>query len=464
MSTGTSRVLSSMRNLALLNCRIVEGQPGVQPVDGGVILIRNVVSEGEKPGRIAAIGHAGDIQIPGDYRQLDLGGRYVLPGFINAHCHLFGSGKPSRLVRLMSEHEVLVRRMIRLLKTPAGKPIVWRMMVANARNALYAGVTTVRAMGDMAYLDVRLRKRIDQGKAIGPRVLASGYAVVPTGGHGGYVGVTADSPTEIRKMVRTNIREEVDWIKIISTGGVMDARRLGEAGQPQMTVQEIETACVIAHRAGLMVATHCESTKGMEEALLGGVDTIEHGAEIPDELVPLFKHNPKALRGYTALVPTLSAAMGIATLPVEVTKISRMSFVNALIVEQRMIRGLQRAYQEGIPIAVGTDASVPYVAHYDFWKELLYYVHYTGMSAQEAIHFATLGTAQVLGIDDETGSLEVGKSADLQVVDGNPLADLRHLAQVSAVVVRGHLVEHPRVKRIKALDRTPVAALPELPD
>lgn len=452
------------RNLALVNCHIIDGNRDSQIIGDGVILIRNVVAEDEVPGRIAAVGRAGEVAVPPGYETIDLAGQYVLPGFINAHCHLTGSGKPMALFRLASENEDLAGRIVGWLTTPLGKPLVLGMMAANARNALHAGVTTLRSMGDLAYLDVKLRKKIDRGEIVGPRLLVAGQAILPTGGHGGYVGVTADSPAEIKRLVRANVRQEVDWIKIISTGGVMDARQVGEAGQPQMTVEEIETACTLAHRAGVMVATHCESTKGIEEALAGGVDTIEHGAAITDDLMPLFERNPKAWRGYTALVPTVSAVMGLATLPLKTTQISQMSYENAHIVGQEMIWGLQRAYAEGIPIAMGTDASVPYVPHYEFWKELKYYIHYTGMAPQQAIFIATKGTAQVLGIDVETGSIEKGKSADLQVVAANPLERIEHLADVTKVVVRGILLDEPRVKRIKTLDETPVTEMFEVAD
>jgi imidazolonepropionase-like amidohydrolase len=459
MVVGTGRRAG---NLALLNCRVVDGRRDSSVVEDGVILVKNEVGDGEVAGRIEAVGPAGAVPVPEGYKRVDLGGRYVLPGFINAHCHLMSSGKPMRLASLASENEEMLARVLGLLRSGPGKRLLLRMMKANARNALHSGVTTLRSMAELGYLDVKLRKQIERGEVVGPRLLVSGEGVVPTGGHGGFVADTADSPTEVKRAVRACLRQEVDWIKIMSTGGVMDARQVGEAGQPQMTVEEIQAACVTAHRAGVMVATHCESTQGIEEALQGGVDTIEHGAEIPSDLVPLFKENPKALRGYTALVPTIAAAMGIATLPLEATKISRMSFENAQIVAREMILGLRRAYREGIAIAVGTDASAPYSAHYEFWKELKYYQHYTGMPPAEAIHLATLGTARVLGIDGETGSIEPGKSADLQVVDGNPLEDIERLAAVTGVVIRGLFIDKPRVKRVKALDRTPITSLLEV--
>jgi len=231
----------------------------------------------------------------------------------------------------------------------------------------------------------------------------------------------------------------------------MDSIKVGEAGRPQMTIEEIETACFEAHRGGILVATHCESTHGIKEALLGGVDSIEHGAEIPDELVPLFKKNPKSLRGFTTLTSTVSAGMGMAVLSKEETKITDVKKENAVLIEKGMINGLQKAYKEGIKLTVGTDASVPYSTHYNVWKELKYFMKYTGMSAQEAIHYATKGNADNIGIGDVTGSIEVGKFADIQVVQSNPLKNIDSLGNVSMVFIKGHQIKNPKVKKVKNL-------------
>ncbi|MCP4763351.1 MAG: amidohydrolase family protein [archaeon] len=308
-----------------------------------------------------------------------------------------------------------------------------------------------------------MRKSINKGKLLGPRILAAGLGISPTGGHGGFSGIVADSSVEIRKIVRKNLRNDIDCLKIMSTGGVMDAKRLGEAGAPQMTIEEIETACFEAHRGGILVATHCESTKGIEEALAGGCDTIEHGADIPDELVPLFLDNPKTLRGYTAYSTTLMAGMGISTLPPKVTNVSQMSHENGKLVEVGMIKGLQKAYKEGIRICMGTDASVPYSPHYEMWKELKLYLHYVPeMTNQEVIYFATKSSAEIIGVDDVTGSIEVGKSADLQVVAENPLENIETLSDVKQVMIRGHLIENPSFKKLKALEEVPVDKLIEV--
>jgi len=116
-----------------------------------------------------------------------------------------------------------------------------------------------------------------------------------------------------------------------------------------------------------------------------------------------------------------------------------------------MIKGLQRAYNEGIKFGVGTDASVPYVPHYEVWKELKYLIKYTGMSTQEAIYFATQNNAEIIGVGNITGSIEIGKSADIQVVPGNPLENIDYLGQVSKVLIKGYLIKNPKVKKIKKL-------------
>jgi imidazolonepropionase-like amidohydrolase len=343
-------------------------------------------------------------------------------------------------------------RLVKLLDNPLGKCLLKRMMKKNTQNALNAGVTTLKTMSDPLYLDLKVRDEIQEGKYLGPRLICAGKAVCITGGHGGAMAFKVDSVPEIRKAIRRNLREKVDAIKLISTGGVMDAERVGEAGRPQMTKEEISTACFEAHRGNLLVATHCESTKGIEEALESGVDSIEHGAEIKDELVRLFKNNPHSLRGYTYLVPTISAGMGLATLPAEVTKITEIKKKNAILIEEGMIKALQKAYREGIPIGVGTDASVPYSLHYNVWKELEYFLKYTDMDNQEAIYYGTKHNAELLGIDDITGSIEIGKYADLQVVNENPLENIQALSEVVHVFIKGHFIKNPSIDEIKGLE------------
>ncbi len=435
-------------NLAIVNCNIIDGNKDSKIISKGVILIKNLTEKEEIPGKIVGIGTENEIQIPNDYKEIDLKGAYVLPGLINSHCHLIGSGKPTKLMKLSDKS---MKRIFKFLATPFGKIILFKLMKKNVLNALNSGVTTMRSMSDPLYVDLKLRDKINKGKIIGPRLLCAGKGICITRGHGWVNAFVADSIPEIRKAVRQNLRMKVDHIKILSTGGVMDARKVGEAGRPQMTTEEIETACFEAHRGGLLVATHCESTEGIREVLKGGVDSIEHAAEITDDLVPLIRNNSKTLRGYTVIAPTISAGMGMAVLPKEETKITKESFENAKLIEKGMILALQKAYKENLRISCGTDASVPYSLQYEFWKELKYYLKYTEMTPQEAIYYATKGNAENIGIDEFTGSIENGKFADLIVVPGNPLEEIDYLGQVIKVIIQGHLIKNPKVKKIKKL-------------
>ncbi len=256
-----------------------------------------------------------------------------------------------------------------------------------------------------------------------------------------------------KKAVRECLRHESDVIKILSTGGVTDAKRMGEAGRPQMTTEEIAAICDEAHRAGVKVMTHCESTMGIKEALLGGVDSIEHGAPITDDLIELFKNNPKSLNGHTTLVSTISAALDICELGPDLAKVTDVIIQNGKMILDGMIEGLRTAVKNDIPMAMGTDASVPFVPHYEFWRELVYYQHFAGISNKRAINIATEQNAKLLGVDDVTGTLEVGKSADFVVYDGNPLEDLMVLENPVHVVYRGNLIKNPSYKKIKEIEK-----------
>ncbi|MDF1513245.1 MAG: amidohydrolase family protein [Anaerolineae bacterium] len=400
-------------------------------------------------GTITRIAPSADAELPGGCRVVDLSGKYVIPGFINAHVHLFGDGKP---MAIMSASDAKLAVMKKLLSIGPGRAYLKARMKRNAQTALNSGVTTLRTAGDFGYLDVILRDAFAEGTYPGPRLVAAGRSICVTGGHGALMAHVIDNPWDGRKAVRDCLHHGSDVIKILSTGGVMDAKRLGEAGRAQMTVEEIAAICDEAHRGGYKVMTHCESTLGIREALQGGVDSIEHSAPIPDDLIPLFKDNPRAMNGYTTLVATISALMDLCELGREVLKISEIAQQNGEIIRDGMIAGLKTAIEHGIAVAMGTDASVPFVPQYEFWRELVYYQHFAGVSNQHAINIATQQNAKLLGIDDITGTMEAGKSADFVVLDRNPLEDLAALEHVVHVVYRGNVIQEPSYKKVKALE------------
>lgn len=422
---------------ALYNCAILDVEKDTPPATGYCLLFDS------DTGLIEKIAPAASFTIPSGYEGIDLSGRMVMPGLINAHAHLISSGKPSLG---MNKRTLLL---LRFLKTGMGKKVALSFMKKNIANAVNAGVTTLRSMGDPCYYDRAARDLVEGGSAEGPRLLVSGKLICATGGHGDMLTpLIIDSPWEGRRAVRRNYGMQVDHIKLISTGGVTDSRMVGQAGQVEMTVEEIAAICDEAHRRSLLVGCHAESTRGVREALLGGVDTIEHGAAFDDEILGLFLKNPNSLRGYSAYIPTLSAPCAILNNPMP-SYWDEVKQKNAELVFEGQKRGVRQAVEAGVTIGCGTDAGVPFVTHYDVWKELTLLMEYGGMSAREAIRAATIQNAEILGIEGSTGSLKEGKRADLMVLKGDPLDSIETLAEPLMVVAGGKLIRNPRVRPIK---------------
>ena len=429
-----------MSKYAFINCNLLDGlNPDVQ--SNMTILVDN--------GKIESVSKSSDAGDLSGYKILDLKERYVMPGLINAHIHLPLSGKGTKASSAGKTQE----RLLKILDTRLGHAVLMSMMKKNISAQLNSGVTTCRSMGDLFFQDVKLRDRVNRGEIPGPRLLVAGPIVTPTGGHGEAMGVTADSPWAVRKVVRGIIREQVDVIKIANTGGVTDARKIGEAGRPTMTYDEVAAACEEAHKAGLMVASHAESTEGVRTALRAGVDTIEHGATLDDEMIELFLNNPRSLRGYSSLIPTLYPAITIGNLDPSITYMNDINIKNSIIVYEEMIAGMKRAMEAGIRVGLGTDASTPYVTHYNTWRELEFSVKYAGLTPSQAITNATRINAEILGIDDITGTIEKGKASELIVVDDNPLENISTLSRVKMVMAGSRLIEKPRFKSITEVDR-----------
>lgn len=428
---------------ALKNCHLIHG-------DLNRDLEKNMTVLVNEQGLIQGIGKSSELAIPSHYEVIDLSGKYVMPGLINAHVHLFADGKP---FSLSVSEGMLQFAYDRILNTKFGKTVLKKRMKRNALNALHAGVTTMRSVGEFFYTDVKLRDEINNGDFVGPNLLVSGFFLSVTGGHGApFLALVGDSPWEARRNVRINVKNGVDLIKICVTGGVTDAKMVGEAGRLQMTVEEVAAICDEAHKIGLRVAAHVESTEGVRVALKGGVDTIEHGSEMDDEIISLFKNNPNALNGYTALIPTFLAAYPSALLDTSVTKVNATVKENARLVYTSMLKGAQQAIDNDITIGLGTDAAMSYVTHYDMWREMDYYIKQTNLSNKQLIDMVTRTNAKILGIEDITGTLDIGKQADLIVLDQSPLENIEALSDVRMVMVKGNLIQSPSVTRIQQVD------------
>ena len=417
---------------AYINGIILDGTANMQPRSGEIVLV-----DGENIEAIVPDGS--DLS---GYEIVDLKGQYLMPGLINLHVHLPGSGKPTK-------KQSDTKKLVKVLTSNAlFRRVVQYMTESYARIELMSGVTTLRSMGGVMYFDSLARDRILRGEIVGPRILASNMAVSVPGGHmAGSLAYEATSAEEARDYVLKIAEDKPDLIKLMITGGVLDAKVKGEPGELKMPPEYVKAACDAAHELGLKVAAHVESPEGVRVALENGVDTIEHGAEPDDEIVALFK-----ARG-AAHVATLSPALPYALFDREISGVSEMEQYNGDVVFRGIIDCANKCLAEGIPVGLGTDTGCPYITHYDMWREVNYFRKFCGVTPAFALHTATLINARIAGIDDITGSIEPGKCADMIVTKRNPLEDLGALRTVRMVVTRGQLIRDPKVKKMAEAER-----------
>lgn len=379
--------------------------------------------------------------IPEGAEAVDLGGQYLLPGLINLHVHIPSSGKPSK-------KKTDYKKLGSLLKYKIVRLVIAKMCEGYAKQQLLSGTTTIRAVGGVLDFDTKLRDKINSGEAVGPRILAANQAIGVPGGHmDGSVAVAVNSADEAVEMVRKLNKEKVDLIKIMITGGVLDAEVPGEPGDLKMPAEYVKAICDEAHKFGYQVAAHVEGNEGMVVALENGVDTVEHGGKVSDEVIELFKKTG------AKLICTLSPTIPFAKLSQEVTGFSDMDVLNGTALYKYMDELYNICLDKQIPLGLGTDTGCPYVTQYDMWRELEYFCKVCDVTPKLAIHSATLLNAQIAGIADEVGSIEVGKSADFMVVKDNPLDNVRALRNPSHVFFRGSEVDISKLKKIPIVEQ-----------
>ena len=418
-------------NIAYTNGIILDGTEHMTPQSGKAIL-----TEG---GMITDI--VPDTAIPSDYEKIDLGGKYILPGLINLHVHLAGSGKPKK-----KQSDPV--KLVRLITSNALMRHIGKKMVAGyAKTQLLSGVTTIRTVGGIADFDTFVRDKINDGKLLGPRILASNMAVSVHGGHmAGSLAYEAVTPEEAAAYVDKIAGDKPDIIKLMITGGVLDAEKVGEPGVLRMAPELVKAACDRAHTLGFKVAAHVESPNGVQVALENGVDSIEHGAKPTDEIINLFKeHN-------AFQVSTLSPALPFALFDRGISHATYEQQENGKIVFDGIISLAKACLANGIPVGLGTDTACPYVTQYDMWRELCYYVKYCGVSETFALYSATLLNATLAGIGDETGSIEKGKKAEMIVTKENPLQNLQTLRDPAMVIMHENIIRSPKVKKIPEVE------------
>jgi len=414
------------------NGKILNGTKDMQVQEGQVILVEN-----ERITELLPAEEAGKRNLKASgYEEIDLQGRYILPGLINMHVHLAGNGKPQKKQR---DNEALVKK---IMSNGLTKAIAYNMVCGFAKDELYSGVTPIRTVGGLGDFDTRLRDDIAAGKKPGPRILAANEGISVPGGHmAGSVAIAADSVEEALQHLETSKAQKVDLVKLMITGGVLDAKEKGVPGELKMAHEMVKAVCDKAHTMGYMVAAHVESPEGVKAALKNGVDSIEHGAKADEEMISLFKeHN-------AFLCTTLSPALPYALFDRSITNASEVEQFNGNVVFEGIIDCAKAAIANDIPVVLGNDVGCPWITQYDFWRELYYFHKYVGVSNAFALYTATCRGAEMAGIGDITGTLEPGKCADMIVVEKNPLEDLRVLRNVDMVIAQGKVIRAPKVKK-----------------
>jgi imidazolonepropionase-like amidohydrolase len=365
---------------------------------------------------------------PGD-QLIDLKNGTIMPGFMDMHVHLSTE---------FSQKSYLERYTLNTADYALEAAV-------RAERTLQAGFTSVRDLGDTDNVTVALRRMIDAGKLQGPRIWTATKSIATTGGHadptnGARRGMLPEptpemgvinGPDEARKAVRQRYKDGADLIKITATGGVLSPAKSGQ--NAQFTSEELTAIITTARDYGLTVAAHAHGTEGMKRAVLAGVDSIEHGTYMTDEVMQLMKS-----RG-TFFVPTLEAGQWVS----EKAKIQdffpEMVRVKAIAIGPKIMETFSRAVKAGVRLAFGTDTGVS--EHGRNAEEFILMVK-AGLGPMEAIQLATWNAAQLLKAEDRLGSLEKGKLADVVAVAGNPLQDISLLTKVSFVMKDGQVIRH----------------------
>lgn len=380
----------------------------------------------DEDGTIDAVGPAEEVSVPDDADVIGYPDATVIPGLIDAHLHLQG-------LRSMNPREWVLE----------SAALGAARATQDLRSLLEIGFTGVRDLGSTT--GIPLKRAVEAGDIPGPRIFTSGPSISQTGGHGDShflpyewareaglgISVLADGPAECRKAARANIREGVDAIKIMTTGGVLSER--DEPTQSQFTDEEIQAMVEEAHRVDIPVASHAQGTAGIRRALENGVDTIEHAFHLDDETIDLL------LDTDATLVPTMAIMYQIVEMG-EDHGVPAHGVRKAEAAFEAHVESITAAAEAGVPIALGTDFLGPELApHGENTIEAELLVDEIGLSPAEAIQAGTSVAARTVPADD-VGTLESGMQADLVVLEENPLDDIAALRDVRTTYKGGNEV------------------------
>ena len=402
---------------AIIGSLIIDGT-GSKPIKDGAIIV-----DGKK---IIDVGPLDKIQIPASAHKIDLGKRTVMPGMIDVHVHIRGIRSYGAAEELVIPHDLKVLR-----------------AAEDCFTLLKAGFTTVRDCGSK--ISLSLKRAINENVIPGPRIFASGRPISQTGGHTDihYLPreevlkngiLLCDGPDDCHRAAREALRDGADFLKISTTGGVGSEK--DNPWETQFTIDEIKAITYEAHNLGKRVATHAQGTQGVKNAIIGDVNSIEHGYFLDNECIELM------LKKEVYYVPTFAL--------VEVYKKSVNSPYDMppwRLRKQKMCidampKSLMKAYEAGVKIATGSDYfGAPLRKHGDNADELVAMVKY-GMKPMDVLVAATKNGAECIGIEEEVGTITLGKTADIIALNGNPLDTIESVKKVSFVMKEGATFLH----------------------